>query len=233
MHSEERTKTGVIPEFVRALRVFVANFVPQKRQSDHRAAVGGMWDVIGRLQFDFMKEQGLTPQHRLLDIGCGSLRAGRFFIEYLDPGGYLGLDVDEALVREGLRLEVNPKLVDAKKPRFSFNFDFEFAFDDKPDFVLAQSVFTHLTPVQMRICLTNLRRFAPGCIFYLTFNESAFDWPALFSPNTQRTYFYTRRLMEKIAGECGWSMTYIGDWGHPRNQRMLRLVAQPPAGAAI
>lgn len=231
MHSEEQTKTGVFPEFLRALRVFVANFAPQQRRQDHREAVGGMWDVIGRLQLDFMKGQGLKPEHRLLDIGCGSLRAGRFFIEYLKAGGYLGLDVDEALVKDGLLHEVDPKVVEEKRPGFAFNYDFNFSFDEKPDFALAQSVFTHLTPDQMRACLNNLRAFAPKCIFYVTFNESAFDWPAVFWPNTQRTFFYTRRFMDKIANECGWTMTYIGDWGHPRNQRILRLTARPSATA--
>lgn len=231
MQFEERAKIGVIPEFLRALRVFISNFAPQRRREHHREAVGGMWDVIGRLQFDFMTGRGLKPEHRLLDIGCGSLRAGRFFIEYLKPGGYQGLDVDETLVKEGLRLEMDPKLVEEKRPQFAFNYSFDFPFDAKPDFALAQSVFTHLTPDQMRMCLVNLRAFAPQCTFFLTFNESVFDWPALFSPNTQRTFFYSRRFMEKLADECGWSLTYIGDWGHPRNQRMVSLAARPPAMA--
>ena len=38
----------------------------------HRDMVGGMWDEIGRLQFEFLRARGLKPNHRLLDIGCGS-----------------------------------------------------------------------------------------------------------------------------------------------------------------
>ncbi len=42
----------------------------------HRDMVGGMWEEIGRLQFEFLRARGLKPSHRLLDIGCGSLRGG-------------------------------------------------------------------------------------------------------------------------------------------------------------
>jgi SAM-dependent methyltransferase len=208
-------------ELLRAGRVFVGNFFPQERKVDHRAAVGGMWDVIGPLQFEFLREQGLKPNHRLLDVGCGSLRAGRFFISYLDPYCYLGVDGDEALVRAGLAREIDPDVAWVKKPEFAFSYDFRFPFDRKPDYALAQSVFTHLTPDQMVVCLVNLRRFAPDCKFYVTFNESSFPWPNWFSPNSQRTYFYTRRQLEKVADKCGWAMTYIGDWKHPRDQRMV------------
>ncbi|MGG6294672.1 hypothetical protein ACQ4M4_09620 [Leptolyngbya sp. AN02str] len=41
----------------------------------HRQFIGGLWEELGQLQFDFLKENGLLPEHRLLDMGCGSLRA--------------------------------------------------------------------------------------------------------------------------------------------------------------
>ncbi|HTE77099.1 MAG TPA: class I SAM-dependent methyltransferase [Xanthobacteraceae bacterium] len=213
-----------IREVLRAARVYVHNLAPPERRANHRAAVGGMWDVIGPLQFDFMRDQGLRPEHRLLDIGCGSLRAGRFFISYLNPRCYLGLDSDESLVRTGLATEIDAATISEKQPEFAFNNSFSFPFNRKPDFALAQSVFTHLTPNQMETCLANLHAFAPNCKFFVTFNESSFAWPnGLFAPNTQRTFFYTRGQIAKIAEQCGWSMSYIGEWGHPRDQRMVLL----------
>jgi hypothetical protein len=53
-------------------------------------AVGGMWEEIGKLQLDFLVNQGLRPTHKFLDIGCGTLRGGRHFIRYLDAGNYAG-----------------------------------------------------------------------------------------------------------------------------------------------
>ncbi len=46
-------------------------------------AVGGMWDKVGVLQFDFLMKQGLQSHYALLDVGCGSLRGGIHFIKYL------------------------------------------------------------------------------------------------------------------------------------------------------
>ena len=50
----------------------------------HREAVGGLWDEMGRLQFDFLVAQGLQPHHKMLDIGCGSMRGGRHFVNHLE-----------------------------------------------------------------------------------------------------------------------------------------------------
>ena len=53
-------------------------------QNKHRNFIGGKWEEIGRLQYDFLREQGLQPQDKLLDIGCGCLRGGIHFIDYLE-----------------------------------------------------------------------------------------------------------------------------------------------------
>ena len=51
------------------------------------------WLQIGQLQFDYATGHGLKPDMRMLEIGCGNLRAGRLFIDYLEPGGYYGIDI--------------------------------------------------------------------------------------------------------------------------------------------
>ncbi|MHC4422967.1 MAG: hypothetical protein ACYS1E_20600, partial [Planctomycetota bacterium] len=45
------------------------------------------YDLMGASQFRLLCTLGLRAPHRLLDFGCGSLRAGRLFIPYLNPGG--------------------------------------------------------------------------------------------------------------------------------------------------
>src|ERR1700680_1744351 len=85
----------------------------------HRAYVGGRWEELGRLQFEFMVSRGLRPEHVLLDIACGALRGGVHFIGYLDSGNYLGLEKEKTLIRRGLakelprdmRREKNPELI--------------------------------------------------------------------------------------------------------------------------
>ena len=51
------------------------------------------WLKIGQMQFDYLVEHGLKPGDRMLEIGCGNLRAGRLFIDYLDAGNYYGMDI--------------------------------------------------------------------------------------------------------------------------------------------
>ncbi|MBN2648947.1 MAG: hypothetical protein JXR50_04305 [Prolixibacteraceae bacterium] len=42
------------------------------------------YDIIVSMQFNLLSSIGLKGKDKLLDIGCGSLRAGRLFIPYLD-----------------------------------------------------------------------------------------------------------------------------------------------------
>jgi ubiquinone/menaquinone biosynthesis C-methylase UbiE len=37
-------------------------------------------------------------QHKLLDIGCGALRGGIHFINYVDAGNHYGLDLNSWLI---------------------------------------------------------------------------------------------------------------------------------------
>ena len=86
------------------------------RQNKHRDLIGGKWSKIGRLQFDFLLEHGLQPQHKLLDIGCGCLRGGIHFINYLEANNYYGLDINESLIKAAWH-EVKLAQLAAKNPQ--------------------------------------------------------------------------------------------------------------------
>jgi cyclopropane fatty-acyl-phospholipid synthase-like methyltransferase len=64
----------------------------------HREAIGGNWDKIGKLQFDFLLKMGLKPDNYLLDLGCGSLRGGVLFIPYLEDKHYYGVEKETRLL---------------------------------------------------------------------------------------------------------------------------------------
>lgn len=87
-------------------------------QTWHQQAVGGHWKEIGELQYDFLVEHGLTPDQRLVDVACGSFRAGRHLIGYLDPDNYVGVDGNWELLDTGVR-EVLGDLLD-RDPTISF-----------------------------------------------------------------------------------------------------------------
>ncbi len=102
------------------------------------------YDFMGGLQFSLLFALGLREQHRLCDVGCGSLRAGRLLIPYLAAGNYFGIEPRREVVEEGIEHEVGADLIAQRRPQFDYGDDFGLArFDTKFDYVLAQSVFSH------------------------------------------------------------------------------------------
>ena len=197
----------------------------------HRAAVGGMWEEIGRLQFDFLVEQGLKPNHYLLDIGCGSLRGGVHFVPYLKRRRYFGVDRGPRLLEAG-RKELGRT---SKQPTLVQMEDFSFeTLRQGFDYLLAQSVFTHLSLNAIRRCLVNAERVMnPGARFYATFFEhtgTARDltprrWPGGTETFPDRDpYHYDLSAFEWAVRDLSLELHYIGEWGHPRGQRMLLFV---------
>ena len=49
----------------------------------------------------------MQPGLRFLDVGCGSLRAGRFISQYVDPGNYYGIDINHSLLVAGYDAELD------------------------------------------------------------------------------------------------------------------------------
>ncbi|MBA2681854.1 MAG: class I SAM-dependent methyltransferase [Ktedonobacteraceae bacterium] len=191
----------------------------------HRSYVGGLWDEIGKLQFDFLLKEGLQPYHYLVDIACGSLRAGLHFIPYLETGHYLGIEKEESLIQAGIEKELSKEVYELKKPCFVVSSAFEFdKFKLQPDYALAQSLFTHLPPSYIHLCFKNLR----GCIhddgvFYATFWEVETERANPSKPNDRGFFGYTQQQMESFGSRNGWKPEYIGDWHHPRGQKMVRF----------
>jgi SAM-dependent methyltransferase len=101
------------------------------------------YDFMGATQFRLLCSLGLRARHRLLDFGCGSLRAGRFFLSYLDKGNYYGVEPNGWLVEEAIAKEIGADLVRLKEPHFEHGDDFTVNFPEKFDFILAQSIFSH------------------------------------------------------------------------------------------
>ena len=62
-----------------------------------------LWEMKRQFQIDFLRGVGLQPQHRLLDLGCGTLRGGIPLIAHLDPGNYAGVEVRRDVLDEGRR----------------------------------------------------------------------------------------------------------------------------------
>jgi len=199
----------------------------------HREAVGGMWDEIGKLQFDFLVSQGLKPKHRFLDIGCGSLRGGIHAIRYLNEGNYFGIDKDQQLLDAGGRVELPNYGLESKRVALLQMDDFNFSvFNTQFDYALALSLFTHLSWNDIARCVINVEKvLAPGGRFYATFFENIggrFNLdPISHQPGGITSYFdrdpfhYDFNTFVDICKGLALEVEYIGQWHHPRDQMMM------------
>jgi hypothetical protein len=193
----------------------------------HRGYIGGRWDEIGKLQFDFMVSRGLRPEHVFLDIACGALRGGVYFIPYLDEGNYLGIDQEQVLIDRALAKELPADVQQQKRPEFVVSNAFEFdRFSRRPQISLAQSLFTHLIRSDIELCVKRLRAFvASGHEFYATFRVGRSDGNRAKS-HAHARFVYMPDELEAIGRSHGWDCEFLGDWGHPRGQQMMRFAAR-------
>jgi SAM-dependent methyltransferase len=202
----------------------------------HRELVGGLWDELGPLQLDFMIRQGLRPDMKFLDLGCGCLRGGVRFIEYLERGNYYGIDANASLLRSGWEVELPRANLEGRLPRQNLlvNSDFEaWRFGASFDLALAQSVFSHLPKDSLRRCLVELARCVrPGSNFFVTYFPCPSDWPEgepLHDAAHGGTTFWDRdpfhfreRDLDEAADPRAWQVEHLRGWGHPRGQWMVR-----------
>lgn len=204
------------------------------RPGSYRWKVGGLWEQIGQLQFDYLVSQGLDPDSRLLDVGCGSMRGGRHFVEYLNPGRYYGLDIDPALLKAGRR-ELAKAGVSDRDPHLLVDDAFRFGrFDATFDYAWALSVFTHLPFNVIMRCLAEVEEvLRPGGRFYATFYENpggrlnlAPHQEPLAAATTLDAdpFYYDPDIFRWAVEGSSLDFTLIGDWDHPRNQQMIVFV---------
>jgi cyclopropane fatty-acyl-phospholipid synthase-like methyltransferase len=209
----------------------------EQERGRHREFVGGLWEEIGRLQFDFMVAHGLKKDMMLLDIGCGSFRGGVHFVRYLEGGRYFGMDANGSLMVAGYEQEILPAGLAERLPVRNLLVSEEFEcgrLNVVFDAALAVSVFTHLPLNHIHLCLIRLSRcMAPGGSLFASIFECpedhAVEVPLTHSPGGITThmardpYHYRVSDMAQCLRGGAWDLEVIGEWGHPRAQRMLRF----------
>ena len=198
---------------------------------EHRNLVGGLWEELGALQFNFLKDHGLQPHHRLVDLGCGALRGGIHFIRYLNAGHYYGIDINASLIEAGKR-ELEQEKLEGKGPHLLVDDKFRLGgFATSFDCAIAVSVFTHLPMNHVIRCLVEVRKaLRPEARFFASYFEApakAYLEPLQHSPGGIVTnydadpYHYSLAEFEWLAEIAQLKVEQLGAWGHPRDQRML------------
>jgi SAM-dependent methyltransferase len=192
----------------------------------YRAFVGPVedYDLMAAAQFNLLTALGLRQEHRLLDLGCGSLRVGRLLIPYLLPDRYFGVEPEQWLIDEALSHELGRDIVAVKRPRFDDNAGFRLdVFGQKFDFVLAHSVLTHASRAQVGACLAGVASaLEPAGMFVATFAAGSEDYrgdewvyPGLAS--------YTVEHMGGAVAAAGLAFVRLA-WPHPTGQTWFAAV---------
>jgi ubiquinone/menaquinone biosynthesis C-methylase UbiE len=198
---------------------------------DHRRFVGGFWDVMGRLQCDFLIARGLRPEHKLFDVGCGALRGGVHFVKYLARGHYYGLDANASLIDAG-RQEIESAGLSDREVHLLVNDKFELSqFKVQFDYGIAQSLFSHLCFNHIVSCLVQVKRvLATRGRLYATFFEAprpvhletiVHSPGGIHSMYDADPFHYSFEEMNIAAKFANLAIERVGDWGHPNNQKML------------
>lgn len=178
------------------------------------------WLRLGQQQFDYLAARRLDPSHRMLEIGCGNLRAGWRFIEYLGPGAYTGADASPDII-QAARATLADHGLEAKRPELVVISDMRF--EELPaasfDVVHAHSVFSH-TPVEVvEAAFEAVRRLLkPGGFFDFTYNASADRyWQVLWED-----YYYPPEMLEALAAKHGFKARRMKGWKHPQAKMRLK-----------
>jgi len=142
----------------------------------YRAWVGPpqAYDLRASMQVSLLLAAGLRETHQLVEVGCGSLRAGRMLIPYLLPGHYFGIEPTRWVVEEGIKHELGEDILRIKRPSFRFVDDFSATgFEVEFDFALAQSVFSHTYPDMTLAGLSGVSKaLAPNGKLFANFVET-------------------------------------------------------------
>jgi SAM-dependent methyltransferase len=119
------------------------------------------FEKIGRSRLIILLEEGVYPDSKVLDIGCGALRGGYWIIHFLNPGCYFGIEPNKKRLQAGIEYFLEPELLDRKKPKFNNNARFDLSvFQEKFDFIIARSILTHTSKIQIQKLLDSFINFS-------------------------------------------------------------------------
>lgn len=127
------------------------------------------FESAGRLQLATLVREGIYPQMKVLDLGCGCLRGGYWLIHFLAAGCYFGIEPAAARLQQGIDHVIEPEVLKDKQPRFDTNDRFDMGvFGVKFDIVLARSVWSHASKGQIVTMLDQFVANSTPDAFFLT-----------------------------------------------------------------
>lgn len=178
----------------------------------------GFWNELQNYQLRALRVNGLEPQHHLLDIGCGPLQGGLAFIQYLQPAGYAGVDIDPVRI-EAANAQVARHGLSQKEPSLFVSSTFgERELGDRTfDFIWASQILYYFDAHAMATLLANVRkRLKPGGKFL---GDIYGPRHYLFRFPEPRYVLHTVESLQGLAAQQGLRARSLGEiiqFGYPR-----------------
>jgi SAM-dependent methyltransferase len=227
----------IFPYLKRAWRNFIINRTSANQFEAHRRYIEDygrenpniamgceteeQWLQSGQQQMELLIQHGLQSSHRVLDLGCGNLRLGWRLIEFLDAGGYVGLELSQKML-EHARNKITHYRLQPKRPYLYLVEGDDYAFLPAADFdcIHAYGVFPSCTLDSFQRLVLALRPLLkPGGAFDFTYYETT------AAPYCAKgMYYYHRR--EDIVGALEKSGLII-EWSTPLDAQHIRARARP------
>lgn len=173
---------------------------------------------LGENQLNFLIDNGLQPHDKLIDIGCGILVGGEYFMTYLNCGNYTGIDISNELIEEGVR-RIDDDVIENKKPTLKQNTDLKFNDINRThNYAVANSVFTHLPKDHIDECLSNVGKVLEGKLFVTFFNKP--------KPGDQN-FSYSEAELTELANKHGHSCRLVPQSEHySDSQQMMEITVR-------
>jgi len=167
------------------------------------------YDYMGAMQFCNLFLLGMRHFNTLLDFGCGNLRLGRLAIQYLDKDNYSGIEPVKSIVIEGIEKAYLRELCKAKNPGFHFSDDCDMSvFNKKFDYIIAQSVFTHMARSQIDSTLRSAEKVMhKKSLFLVNYHPGKEDYDG--KGWTQKITKYRPETINKIVEKNGLVLTSV------------------------
>ena len=143
--------------------------------TSHKVVVPTMNSASGKPRFEQLLDLGLKPDDVVVDYGCGTLRVGRYLIDFLEPGAYWGFDLNDDLLDIARTMLGTDRLRD-KRPNILRISDRHLAecAAARPRFVMSIAVLMHVPPRDLDdYCRKMTALGGPRTIYYLSFSVAS------------------------------------------------------------
>lgn len=180
------------------------------------------YEAVGRHSLATAIEVGLLPEHKVLDVGAGSLRVGFWLLQYIEPENYHAIEPNQQMIDMAAEIIGEPIHV-------YYNSDFEYP-DVDFDFVIARSIWTHASKPMIAKMLsefaensTDEGRFLASFLPASSEDEDYLGDEWVGSDHEKRGVGIVRHSLQWIEEECARNGLWVEETQTPFNQKWLLI----------